>query len=189
MLRMKNVYVVLHMHIRYTTIKAFFRTKLAEGFSVQNYGVKMLSLVEKIEDLKAGLDNDTYIDVILQSFPLFYDSFIINYNINGLEKLIHELINMLVSYEATTYKSVPTVLVGETLTSKAKSKRVRCWKTKKGKRKVVTTTTSTLSAITALVGMGKEKGKVGCSQRSKANNVCIPRKMTLEEGVPTTHLQ
>ncbi|KAK4406547.1 hypothetical protein Sango_0661200 [Sesamum angolense] len=183
---MKDVYAVLDMHIRYTTIKAFFGTKLAEGFSVQNYGVKMLSLVEKIEDLKAGLDNDTYIDVILQSFPPFYDSFIINYN---LENSIHELINMLVSYEATTYKSVPTVLVGETLTSKAKNKRARCWKTKKGKRKVIAATTSTLSALTALVGMGKEKGKVGCSQRSKANNVCMPRKMTLEEGVPTTHLQ
>ncbi|KAL0462610.1 UNVERIFIED_CONTAM: hypothetical protein Slati_0148600 [Sesamum latifolium] len=88
----------------------------------ESHGVKMLYLVEKIEDLKAGLDNDTYIDVILQSLPPSYDPFIINYNMNGLEKSIHELINMLVQYEATTHKSAPAVLVGEALTSKAKGK-------------------------------------------------------------------
>ncbi|KAK4390338.1 hypothetical protein Sango_2097100 [Sesamum angolense] len=54
----------------------------------------MLSLVEKLEDLKAGLDIDTYIDVILQSLPLSYDPFIVNFNMNRLEKSINELINM-----------------------------------------------------------------------------------------------
>ncbi|KAL0394871.1 UNVERIFIED_CONTAM: hypothetical protein Slati_4453300 [Sesamum latifolium] len=62
MLRMKKVYAVPNRHIRYATTKAFFGTKMTEGSSVQSYGVKMLSLVEKLEDLKAGLDNDTYID-------------------------------------------------------------------------------------------------------------------------------
>ncbi|KAK4381751.1 hypothetical protein Sango_2890700 [Sesamum angolense] len=75
---------------------AFFGTKMAEGSSVQGHGVKMLSLVEKLEDLKVGVDNDTYIDVILQSLPPSYGPFIINYNMNGLEKSIHELSNMLV---------------------------------------------------------------------------------------------
>ncbi|KAL0361553.1 UNVERIFIED_CONTAM: hypothetical protein Sradi_3839800 [Sesamum radiatum] len=91
----------------------------------------MLSLVEKLEDLKAGLENDTYIDVILQSLPPSYNSFIVNYNMNGLEKSIHELINMLVQYEATTHKSEPAVLVGEA-SSKAKGKGARRWKRKKG---------------------------------------------------------
>ncbi|KAL0440170.1 UNVERIFIED_CONTAM: hypothetical protein Slati_2500000 [Sesamum latifolium] len=96
---------------------------MAEGLSVQSHGVKILSLVEKLEDLKAGADNDTYIDVILQSFPPSYDPFIINYHINGLQKTIHELINMLVQYEAMTHKSAPAVLIGEASTSKAKGKR------------------------------------------------------------------
>ncbi|KAL0411052.1 UNVERIFIED_CONTAM: hypothetical protein Slati_3694900 [Sesamum latifolium] len=122
MLRMKDVYAVLDRHIRYATTKAFFGTKMAEGSSVQSHGVKMLSLMEKLEDLKAGLDNDTYINVILQSLPPSYDPFIINYNMNGLERSIHELINMLVQYEATTHKSEPAVLVGEASTSKAKGK-------------------------------------------------------------------
>ncbi|KAL0448899.1 UNVERIFIED_CONTAM: hypothetical protein Slati_1446300 [Sesamum latifolium] len=125
MLRMKDVYAVPDRHIRYAATKVFFRTKMVEGSSVQIHGVTMLSLVEKLEDLKAGLNNDTYIDVILQSLPPSYDPFIVNYNMNGLEKSIHELINMLVQYETTTRKSEPSVLVGEASTSKSKGKDAR----------------------------------------------------------------
>ncbi|KAL0416398.1 UNVERIFIED_CONTAM: hypothetical protein Slati_3471700 [Sesamum latifolium] len=119
MLRMKEVYTVPDQHIRYTAIKAFFGTNMVKGSSVQSHGVKMLSLVEKLKDLKAGLDNDTYIDVILQSLPPSYDPFIVNYNLNGLEKSIYELINMLIQYEVTTHKSAPVVLVGESSTFRA----------------------------------------------------------------------
>ncbi|KAK4385703.1 hypothetical protein Sango_2694300 [Sesamum angolense] len=63
--RMKEVYVIPDKHTRYVATKEFFRAKMTEGFSVQEHGVKMLSLVEKIEDLKVGLDNDMYIDLIL----------------------------------------------------------------------------------------------------------------------------
>ncbi|KAL0462599.1 UNVERIFIED_CONTAM: hypothetical protein Slati_0147500 [Sesamum latifolium] len=95
MLRMSQIYVVPDRHIRYAVIKASFGTKMIEGSSVQEHGVKMLSLVEKLKDLKANLAKETYIDVILQSLPPSFDSFIVNYNMNGLEKDLHELINML----------------------------------------------------------------------------------------------
>ncbi|KAL0439636.1 UNVERIFIED_CONTAM: hypothetical protein Slati_2446600 [Sesamum latifolium] len=130
--RMKEVYAILDTHTRYVTTKEFFRTKMTKGSSMQEHGVKMLSLVEKLEDLKVGLNNDTYIDVILQSLPPSYDPFIVNFNMNGLEKYINEFINMLVQYEATTKKSALLVLVGEASTSKAKGKRAGRWKRKKG---------------------------------------------------------
>ncbi|KAK4382223.1 hypothetical protein Sango_2893200 [Sesamum angolense] len=79
-------------------------TSYTEGYSIQSHGVKMLSLVEKLEDLKVGFDNDTYLNEILQSRPLSYNSFVVNYNMNGLEKSIHELINMLVQYELTMHR-------------------------------------------------------------------------------------
>ncbi|KAL0361560.1 UNVERIFIED_CONTAM: hypothetical protein Sradi_3840500 [Sesamum radiatum] len=135
MLRMKNVYAVPNRYIRYAATKAFFGTKMTEGSSIHSHGVKMLSLVEKLEDLKAELNHDTYIHVILQSLPPSCDPFIVNYNMNGLEKSIHELINMLVQYETTTHKSEPAVLVGEASTSKAKDKGARRWKRKKGKER------------------------------------------------------
>ncbi|KAL0427521.1 UNVERIFIED_CONTAM: hypothetical protein Slati_2926900 [Sesamum latifolium] len=88
---------------------------------------------------------------------------------NGLEKSIHELINMLVQYETTTHKSELAILVGEASTSKAKGKRAGRWKRKKGKGKAVAATVSAGGAPTA--PMGKGKGKVGGSQRSRANDV------------------
>ncbi|KAL0423429.1 UNVERIFIED_CONTAM: hypothetical protein Sradi_0877700 [Sesamum radiatum] len=66
MLRKKEVYAVPDRHIKYAATKAFFGTEMVKGSFVQSHGVKMLFLVEKLEDLKVELDNDTYIDVILQ---------------------------------------------------------------------------------------------------------------------------
>ncbi|KAL0445642.1 UNVERIFIED_CONTAM: hypothetical protein Slati_1692100 [Sesamum latifolium] len=164
MLRMKDVYAVPDRHIRYAGTKPFFGTKMAEGSSVHSHGVKMLSLMEKLEDLKAGLNNDTYIDVILQSLPPSYDPFIVNYNMNRLEKSIHELINMLVQYEAMIHKSESAVFVREASTFKAKGKGARRWKRKKSKGTVVTAIVSTGGAPLA-APKGKGKGKVGGSQR------------------------
>ncbi|KAL0440202.1 UNVERIFIED_CONTAM: hypothetical protein Slati_2503200 [Sesamum latifolium] len=79
---------------------------------------------------------------------------------------------MLVEYEATNRKSEPSVLVGEASTSKAKGKGARRWKRKKGKGTAVTATASTGGAPPT-APKGKGKGKVGGSQQSKANNVCI----------------
>ncbi|KAL0445585.1 UNVERIFIED_CONTAM: hypothetical protein Slati_1686400 [Sesamum latifolium] len=56
---MKEVYAVPDRHIRYAATKAFFSTKMTEGSSVREHGIKMLSLVKKLEDLQAGLDNNT----------------------------------------------------------------------------------------------------------------------------------
>ncbi|KAL0455320.1 UNVERIFIED_CONTAM: hypothetical protein Slati_0871200 [Sesamum latifolium] len=121
--RMKEVYAIPNRHTRYVATKEFFRTKMTEGSSVQDHGVKMPSLVEKLEELKVTLNNDTYINMIFQSLPPSYDPFIVNFNMNGLEKSINELINILLQYEATTQKSASAVLVGEASTSKAKGKR------------------------------------------------------------------
>ncbi|KAL0453974.1 UNVERIFIED_CONTAM: hypothetical protein Slati_1375500 [Sesamum latifolium] len=106
---------------------------MIEGSSVQEHRVKMLSLVEKLKDLKADLAKETYINVILQSLPPSFDSFIVNYNMNRLEKDLHELINMLIQYEAMIEKSAPSVLVEEASTSKAKDKGAKRWRKKKGK--------------------------------------------------------
>ncbi|KAL0295077.1 UNVERIFIED_CONTAM: hypothetical protein Scaly_3110400 [Sesamum calycinum] len=172
--RMKEVYAIPNRHTRYVATKEFFRVKMTEGSSIQEHGDKMLSIVEKLDALKVGLDNDTYIDVILQSLLLFYDPFIAHFNVNGLEKSINELINMLVQYKATIKKYVPSVLVGEASTSKVKGKRAGCWKRKKGKTKAkyVFVVKDAKSAPIAPVGMGKGKRKMGTQQQSKAKDIC-----------------
>ncbi|KAL0329313.1 UNVERIFIED_CONTAM: hypothetical protein Sradi_4918000 [Sesamum radiatum] len=95
---------------------------MIKGSFVQEHGVTMLSLVEKLKDLKANLEKETYINVILHTLPPSFDSFIVNYNMNGLDKDLHELINMLVQYKATIEKFVPSVLVGKRKRKRKKGK-------------------------------------------------------------------
>ncbi|KAL0285130.1 UNVERIFIED_CONTAM: hypothetical protein Scaly_2827100 [Sesamum calycinum] len=98
--RKKDLYAVSDRHIRYAVTKAFFGARMIEGSSVREHGLMMLSLVEKLKDLQADFEKkEMYVDVIPQSLPPSYDQFIVNYNMNGLEKSLHELINMLVQYE------------------------------------------------------------------------------------------
>ncbi|KAL0285419.1 UNVERIFIED_CONTAM: hypothetical protein Sradi_7174300 [Sesamum radiatum] len=85
---------------------------MIEGSSIREHGVMMLSLVEKFKDPQPDFEKEeTKVDVILQSLPLSFDQFIINYSMNGLEKSLHDLINMLVKYEAMIDKSAMSVLV------------------------------------------------------------------------------
>ncbi|XP_011093356.1 uncharacterized protein LOC105173349 [Sesamum indicum] len=116
MLHTSKVYAVLDRHIRYAVTKVFFSSKMIEGSPVQEHWVKMLSLVEKLKELKTNLEKETYINVILQSLPPSFDPFIVNYNMSALVKDLHELISMLVQYEATIEKFAPSVLVGEAST-------------------------------------------------------------------------
>ncbi|KAL0349814.1 UNVERIFIED_CONTAM: hypothetical protein Sradi_4130600 [Sesamum radiatum] len=169
--RMKDLYAVPDRHIRYAVTKAFFSARMIEGSSVREHGVMMLSLVEKLKDLQADFEKkETYVDVILQSLPPSHDQFIINYNMNGLEKSLHELINMLVQYETTIEKSAPSVLVGEVSTSKAKGKVTG--REKRKKDEMSSTAASTSSVPITPLGGGKGKRK-RLHQSKIPNDVCI----------------
>ncbi|KAK4382230.1 hypothetical protein Sango_2890900 [Sesamum angolense] len=169
--RMKELYAVPDRHIRYAVTKAFFDARMIEGSSVREHGVMMLSLEEKLKDLQADLEKEeTYVDVILQSLPPSYDQFIINYNMNGIEKSLHELINMLVQYEATIEKSAPSVLVEEVSTSKAKSKDAG----RENRKKDETSSTTASTSSVPVTPLGRGKGKRKRVRQSKIpNDVCI----------------
>ncbi|KAL0336715.1 UNVERIFIED_CONTAM: hypothetical protein Sradi_4883400 [Sesamum radiatum] len=131
---------------------------MIEGSSVREHGVMMLSLMLKLEDLQADFDKEeTYVDVILQSLPLSFYQFINNYNMNGLEKSLDELINMLVEYEATIEKSALSVLVEEASTFKARGK--VAGREKKKKDETSSTAASTSSAPVTTLGGGKGNRK------------------------------
>ncbi|KAL0374166.1 UNVERIFIED_CONTAM: hypothetical protein Sradi_3332300 [Sesamum radiatum] len=49
MMRLCDLYAVPDRHILYATTKAFFGAKMAEGLSVHDHCVQMLSFVEKLE--------------------------------------------------------------------------------------------------------------------------------------------
>ncbi|KAL0282157.1 UNVERIFIED_CONTAM: hypothetical protein Sangu_2967300 [Sesamum angustifolium] len=77
---------------------------------------------------------------------------------NGLEKSINELINILVQYEATIKKYAPLGLIEDVSTSKAKGKRVGHWKRKKGKPKAKTIVVAK-DAKRSYCSSGNGKGK------------------------------
>ncbi|KAL0433611.1 UNVERIFIED_CONTAM: hypothetical protein Slati_2695400 [Sesamum latifolium] len=71
---------------RYAMTKAFFGVRMIEGSSVREHAVMMLSMERK--DLQADFEKEEpYVDVILQPLPPSFDQFIINYNMNELEKI------------------------------------------------------------------------------------------------------
>ncbi|KAK4400641.1 hypothetical protein Sango_1170200 [Sesamum angolense] len=165
--RMKELYAVPDRHIRYAVMKAFFGARMIEGSSVREHGMMILSLLEKLKDLQTNLEKEeTYVDVILQSLPPSYDQFIINYNMNGLEKNLHELINMLVQYEATIEKSTPLVLVGEVSTSKAKGKDAG----RENRKKDETSSTAASTSSVPITPLGGGKGKRKRVHQSKIPN-------------------
>ncbi|KAL2252625.1 UNVERIFIED_CONTAM: hypothetical protein Sindi_0057200 [Sesamum indicum] len=157
-------------HIGYAVTKVFFDAKMIEGSSIHEQEVKMLSLVEKLKDLKVDLKIETYINVILQSLPSFFDPFIVNYSMNGLEKDLHEFINMFVQYKPTIEKYASSVLVREVSTLETKGKGAGQWRRKKGKTK--SAIPSTQSAPVAQLGIGKGKRKA-VQQSWVPKDVCI----------------
>ncbi|KAL0402129.1 UNVERIFIED_CONTAM: hypothetical protein Slati_4242800 [Sesamum latifolium] len=94
---MKGFHAVPDRHIRYVMSKPFFGMRTIKGSSVREHGVMMLSLVEKLKDLQADFEEEEmYVDLILHSLPPFFDRFILNSDMNGLEESLDELIDMLV---------------------------------------------------------------------------------------------
>ncbi|KAL0298220.1 UNVERIFIED_CONTAM: hypothetical protein Sangu_3153700 [Sesamum angustifolium] len=136
---MKELYAVPDWKIRYAMMKAFFGARMIEGSSIREHGVMMLSLVEKFKDPQPDFKRKKRKLIM-----------------NGLEKSLHELINMLVKYEAMIDESAMSVLVGEASASKAKDNVVGRETTKKDD--MSSTAASTLSVpITPLDGVKESR--------------------------------
>ncbi|KAL0322160.1 UNVERIFIED_CONTAM: hypothetical protein Scaly_2512400 [Sesamum calycinum] len=121
----------------------------------------MLSFMERLEDLKVG------IDVFLQSLPPSYNPFVVNFNMLGFEKSILELINMLVQFEVTIKRLESSIMLEEASTSKMGKKALH-WKKKKSKAKGPALASRTVvKGPTIGKGMRKEVPKA-----SKAEDAC-----------------
>ncbi|PIN21811.1 hypothetical protein CDL12_05482 [Handroanthus impetiginosus] len=68
---------------------------MVEGSSAHGHGLKMISLIEKLSNMNVVMDNNLYVNLILQSLSIFFDQVIMNFNMSKTEVMIKELINML----------------------------------------------------------------------------------------------
>ena len=84
---------------RYNVSSSLFACKLTEGSPVSPHVIKMIGYIESLERLGSPLNADLAIDVILQSLPLSYKQFIMNFHMNSMEKTLSKLHGMLKTAE------------------------------------------------------------------------------------------
>lgn len=107
---------------RYETSKALYQCKLAEGSPVSPHVLKMMGYIENLNRLGYPLSKELATDIILQSLPISYHQFILNFNMNGLEKSMTELHGMLKTAEQNLRKPNDVLLVKKETNFKKKGK-------------------------------------------------------------------
>ncbi|XP_078165506.1 uncharacterized protein LOC144560202 [Carex rostrata] len=134
--------------LRDETSKALYQCKLAEGSPVSPHVLKMMGYIENLNRLGYPLSKELATDIILQSLPSSYHQFILNFNMNGLEKSMTELHGILKTAEQNLRKPNDVLLVKKKTNFKKKDKRKA-----KGK------------------GNGKGKGKIQGGTLNKGKSV------------------
>ena len=103
---------------RYDISDKFFSCKMEENSSVSEHILKMSGLHSRLTQLGVNIPDDSVIDRILQSHPPSYKSFVMNYNMQGMEKSIPELYSMLKSAEVEIKKEHQVLMVNKTTSFK-----------------------------------------------------------------------
>ena len=75
-----------------------------------------------LTQLGVNLSNDSVIDMVLQSLPPSYKGFVMNYNIQGMNKKIPKLFAMLKATEVEIKKEHQVLIVNKTTSLKKKGK-------------------------------------------------------------------
>ncbi|XP_031247981.1 uncharacterized protein LOC116105713 [Pistacia vera] len=96
---------------RYEVSKALYRCQMIEGTLVSPHVVKMIGYIHKLKILGFGIEAKLSIDLVLQSLPDSFSQFIMNFNMNSMEKSPLELLNMLKTSEKDMKKSKLVMLV------------------------------------------------------------------------------
>ena len=80
---------------RYEVSNKFYSCKMEENSSVSEHILTMSGYHNHLTLLGVNLPDDCVIDRVLQSLPPSYKGFVMNYNMQGMEKTIPELFTML----------------------------------------------------------------------------------------------
>jgi hypothetical protein len=115
---------------RYNISKALFACKLAECSPVSPHVIKIMGYIETLIKLGCEIKDGLTTDMILQSLPMSYESFIMNFHMNVTEKIVSELHGMLKTADDSIKKNSNHVVIVQ----KDKKKRKR-WTSLKGKGK------------------------------------------------------
>ncbi|KAK8585384.1 hypothetical protein V6N13_076258 [Hibiscus sabdariffa] len=101
---LKDIYEGQAHQERYETSKALFQCKMSEGAQVGAHVIKMMGYMQKLEKLGFALNNELAIDVILQSLSDSFNEFVLNFNMNEINKTLPQLLGMLRTTESNMKK-------------------------------------------------------------------------------------
>ncbi|KAD3336791.1 hypothetical protein E3N88_32310 [Mikania micrantha] len=126
----------------YDTMISLVNCWMQEGTPVGLHVMKMKGYVERMERLGSPFKNDLAIIMILGSLPKLYNQFVMNYNMNGFEKSISELLGMLrLAEKNITNKPQSVLMIREGQVKKpnkqGKGKGKKPWVTPSGKGKAM----------------------------------------------------
>ena len=107
---------------RYEVSNKFYSFKMEENSSIREHILRMSGYHNHLTQLGVNLLDDSVIDSVLQSLPLSYKSFVMNYNMQGMDKKIPELFAMLTAAEVEIKKEHQVLMVNKTTSFKKKGK-------------------------------------------------------------------
>src|SRR3954468_23516442 len=93
-----------------------------EGSSVSEHVLKMSGHASKLQSLGIVIPNALGIHRVLQSLPPSYKSFVMNYNMQNMDKSLPKLFSMLKSAEVEIKKEHQVLLVNKTTKFKKEGK-------------------------------------------------------------------
>ncbi|KAK1605787.1 hypothetical protein QYE76_029460 [Lolium multiflorum] len=120
----------------YEASKHFFSCMMEEGSSVSEHMLAMTGHAKKLSDLGIVIPNRLGINRVLQSLPSSYKNFVMNYNMQNMNKELPELFAMLKSAEIEIKKEHQVLMVNKTTSFKKQGKSKG--KFKKGGKKAAT---------------------------------------------------
>ena len=95
---------------------------MEENSSTSEHVVKMSRYHNHLTQLGVELPVDSVIDRVLQSLPPSYKGFLMNYNMQGMDKTIPELFAMLKAAEVEIKKEYQVLMVKKTTSFKKNDK-------------------------------------------------------------------
>ena len=107
---------------RYEVSNKFYSCKMEDNSFVSEHILRMSGYHNHLTQLGVNLPDDSVIDRVLQSLPPSYKSFVMNYNMQGMDKTIPELFAMLKATEVEIKKEHQVLIVNKTTSFKKKGK-------------------------------------------------------------------
>ncbi|KAK1678062.1 hypothetical protein QYE76_038910 [Lolium multiflorum] len=106
----------------YEASKHFFSCMMEEGSSVSEHMLAMTGHAKKLSDLGIVIPNRLGINRVLQSLPPSYKNFVMNYNMQNMNKELPELFSMIKSAEIEIKKEHQVLMVNKTTSFKKQGK-------------------------------------------------------------------